>query len=278
MQAVTSNTLVTMKFLVVVLVLVLYSLSASGELTDFMWAHDEVSGVYKNENGSLGIRFISRVDFLHITTLDNVTMVYFDSFREVNKRMARSLYIRDSEYLQHQYASHSHLDRPVSNTNMSMDDAIKDLLGLAEAKLLGEASRAIGEQGLIGKETPAIMPFYTFALKVVQAIDSYSTLLDSTSNEISETTEPRDKRFFNYIISWTKGLVTGWSGCKRYKNNKECKGLCGKKCDCWWWVCGDCCYHRGCYDHDDCCERRGYSHWRCIVAPDVLFCELPFIC
>jgi len=261
------------------LVIVLCVLTASGKLTDFMWAHYEVSGVYKNEDGSLGIRFISRVDFLHITTLNNVTMVYFDSFHEVNKRMARSLFIGDSEYLQHQYASHSHLDRPVSNTSIPMDNAIKDLLGLEEAKLLEEASHAIGEQGVIGKETPAIMPFYTFSLKVVQAIDSYSTLQGSTSNEISETTEPRDKRFFSWARSWINGYLTGWSGCKRYKNNKDCKGLCGIRCTCWWFVCGDCCYHRACYDHDDCCERKGYTHWRCIVAPDVLLnCEAPFSC
>ena len=267
-----------MKCLIAGLVLVLYALTTSGELTNFLWTHSEVRGVYKNEDGSLGIKFISRVDFLQITTLDDVVMVYFNSFREVNKRMARSLYITDSEYLQHQYVSHSHLDRPVSNDSKSIDDAIKDLLGMEEAKLLEDASRAIGEQGVIGRDTPAIMPFFTFSLKLTRLIESYSTLQNFTTNEISETTVPREKRFFNYVISWTKGLITGWSGCKRYKNNPDCKGLCGKKCDCWWWVCGDCCYHRGCFDHDDCCERRGYGHWRCIIAPDVLFCELPFVC
>jgi len=83
-------------------------------------------------------------------------------YHEVNKRMARSLYITDSEYLQHQYVSHSHLDRPVSNESKS----IKDLLGMEEAKLLENASRG--------------------------------------------------------------------SGCKKYKNYPDLKGLCGKKCDCWW--------------------------------------------
>ncbi|XP_065913799.1 uncharacterized protein [Dysidea avara] len=265
-----------MKCLIAGLVLVLCALTTSGELTDFLLTHDEVHGVYKNEDGSLGIKFTSRVDFLHVTTLDDITMVYFNSFQEVNKRMARSVNITDTEYLQHQYASHSQFDGPVSNDSKSFDDAVKDLLGMEEGKLLEDASRAVGERGVIGRDTPAVMPFFMFALKITKLLDSYSTLQHSNTNEISETKAPRDKRFFVAIYNAARNYFRG--GCSRPIHEPYCKGRCGKGCDCWWWVCGDCCWHQACYDHDDCCERGGYYHWRCIVAIDVLLCEAPFIC
>ena len=184
----------------------------------------------------------------------------------------------DGEYLQHKYNAHGHLDRPVGNTTQSFDDTMNDLLQLEETTLLEDASRAVGEQGVTGKNTPAVLPFYMFTLKVTRLLDQ--SMYNSTINELNEDSSisPRQKRFFGYIISWVKGLVTLWKGCKKYKNYPNCKGLCGKKCDCWWWVCGDCCYHRACFDHDDCCERHGYYHWRCIIAPDVFLCELPYLC
>ena len=47
-------------------------------------------------------------------------------------------------------------------------------------------------------------------------------------------------------------------------NSDKCIGMCGRKCSCWWWVCGDCCYHQGCYEHDLCCGHKWYSTY-CLV-------------
>ena len=171
------------------------------------------------------------------------------------------------------------MDRSVGNTTRPFNETLNDLLHMEEVTLLENASHAVGEQGVIGKNTPAVMPFYMFALKVTRLLDSSLTSIQNTTklNELNHQslTSARPKRFF----SWVKGLVTLWRGCKRYKNYPNCKGLCGRKCSCWWWVCGDCCYHRACFDHDDCCERRGYNHWRCILAVDILVsCEAPYYC
>ena len=35
---------------------------------------------------------------------------------------------------------------------------------------------------------------------------------------------------------------------------RGCYGLCGPWCTCWVKVCGDCCWHPGCYKHDVVCE------------------------
>ena len=42
-------------------------------------------------------------------------------------------------------------------------------------------------------------------------------------------------------------------------NNDNCLGMCGKGCWCWSIFCGDCCYNRGCYEHDMCCRTRFFS-------------------
>jgi hypothetical protein len=34
----------------------------------------------------------------------------------------------------------------------------------------------------------------------------------------------------------------------------DCLGMCGPKCTCWDWVCGDCAYHWGCNAHDIACD------------------------
>lgn len=47
-----------------------------------------------------------------------------------------------------------------------------------------------------------------------------------------------------------------------HKNN--CFGMCGANCFCWSWVCGDCCWHRGCYKHDTCCQKNRWSAY-CLV-------------
>jgi hypothetical protein len=34
----------------------------------------------------------------------------------------------------------------------------------------------------------------------------------------------------------------------------DCRGMCGPKCTCWPWICGDCGYNAGCAFHDDMCD------------------------
>jgi len=46
-------------------------------------------------------------------------------------------------------------------------------------------------------------------------------------------------------------------------NGDECDGMCGYGCNCWSFVCGDCCSHRLCADHDSCCRRLGTASSAC---------------
>jgi len=252
-----------MKYLTVVLVLV-STVFVSGKLEDFSWSQHEVHGVYKTEDASMGIKFTSRADFLQVKTLDDTIMVYANSVHEVNKRMVRSINVLDSEYIQHQDDDDSHLGEPEDNDTISLNDAVQELLQMPEVYILEDASRAVAKKGVTGRNTPAAMPFFIFALKITRLLDSSLQPYGYTTNEMRENALPRGKRY---------------SSCYRWIYDDECRGLCGRECSCWDWVCGDCCYHRGCYDHDICCDIRGFSHQRCF-AP-FLFgftCDGPYYC
>ncbi|KAI6652532.1 hypothetical protein LOD99_4317 [Oopsacas minuta] len=52
--------------------------------------------------------------------------------------------------------------------------------------------------------------------------------------------------------------------CVKKPIGTTCLGLCGPGVHCWWWLCGDCCYHEGCYKHDICCRKYGSISWQCL--------------
>ena len=172
--------------------------------------------------------------------------------------MARSVHILSGEYLQHKHVGNKHLDRSVGDTTKPLSETIRDLLQMEEIALLEDASRAVGERGVTGKNTPMVLPFHMFALKMTRLLDI------SSQNAITIEQSPVPVA----IPSQNKRAAD----CKKYA---DCKGLCGKGCKCWKWVCGDCCYHQGCYDHDVCCEDHGYFSSACFGIPE---CDEPYDC
>ena len=253
-------------------------LLSSGELTDFRLSEEEVHGVYKTENGSLGIIFTSRIDFLHVETLTGKVLVHFGSFHEIDSKQRisrRSVYMLNQTYYQHKDEIHSDLDGPVYNNTKSFDDTLKEVLAITEINLLEGASHAVGELGVTGRNTPAVMPFFMFALRINQ-------LLGSSADVTTDETQ-RPKRFYDSLRVFLDFYATTNFGlspslCNRHPIGRNCIGLCGRGCSCWRWVCGDCCFHKGCYDNDTCCERRGHNHPRCVIRPGSLSCDEPYRC
>ena len=137
------------------------------------------------------------------------------------------------EYLQHENSAHS--DRPVDH-DKPLSDAIHDLLDTKEVGLLEKAAEAVGKKGLNGKNTPAALPFFLFALRIAQ--------IDEDSHYSNTTINLRHKR---------QSYMHCADTCPPCPNDK-CIGMCGKGCTCWRHICNDCCWHRGCYDHDLCCK------------------------
>ena len=66
--------------------------------------------------------------------------------------------------------------------------------------------------------------------------------------------------------------------CPYPLDQNDCFGMCGRQCNCWRFLCGDCCTHRGCIEHDSCCRsQRFYAIFRCNV-PLGFTCGGPFRC
>ena len=66
--------------------------------------------------------------------------------------------------------------------------------------------------------------------------------------------------------------------CPFRRSGNNCFGMCGLQCNCWRFLCGDCCVHRGCREHDACCARGGFlASLRCAI-PIGFRCNRRFRC
>jgi hypothetical protein len=120
-----------------------------------------------------------------------------------------------------------------------------------DTQLLSYLSHAVGEIGIVGYGTKSAVPLHIVALSLHQetmatTMTSNLTNHQSIHSQLSFAKAHRHKR-----------------SCQEYPDPKhDCLGMCGPGCTCWKWVCGDCCFHDGCYEHDVCC---GKSTVRCLM-------------
>lgn len=226
-----------------------------GKLLEFSCSQQEIYGKYASQDGVHGINFFSRADdYLLVSTLSGVNIVETSPFSGTDGKELRAVYIMGYEYIQHRNPALS--DQPVGHST-ALSDALRKFLDMEETALLEEAAEAVGERGINGKNTPAAMPFFMFALRITQ--------LHTKGPYISNTT----------LAHRHKRLAPCFSNCPPCPND-ECYGQCGYGCDCWEWACGDCCFHLGCYDHDACC-REGFFQLPCLV-PVGFNCDGPYLC
>jgi len=64
----------------------------------------------------------------------------------------------------------------------------------------------------------------------------------------------------------------GWAVVHQFSIDEiklGCYGLCGPWCTCWSHLCGDCCWHPGCYQHDKYCDKP--SSLECKLGKGVVF-------
>ena len=225
-----------------------------GELVEFSFTQQQVYGKYISRDGIHGITFFSGVDdYLLISTVSGETLIETSPITERDGKKLRAVYIMGREYLQQSSSSHS--DQPVDH-NTPLSDALQELLHVEEVGLLEETAKAIGQKGLTGKNTPAAMPFFIFALRVTQL-----------------SAEGNDNVFTRNTTRLRR--ATCRNTCPPCPND-NCFGMCGKGCSCWSWVCGDCCWHTGCYYHDKCCAEQ-FFQTRCLI-PLGFDCNKPYSC
>lgn len=112
---------------------------------------------------------------------------------------------------------------------------------------------------LNGNAYPSLLPFYLVA-----------NMLEKLQNT---TVNVYTRRYSKYkSTNLEEDCLTECPPCP----DEECLSLCGYGCHCWKWVCGDCCYHLGCYGHDVCC-RNNFIQTKCLF-PISFKCESEYDC
>ena len=225
---------------------------AGGKLLELSYNQQRVYGKYASSDGVHGITFFSGVDdYLVIKDFSGKTIVETSAIVEKDGWKTRSVFIMGHEYLQHESPTHS--DQPIDH-DTPLHDALKNMLNVEEIRLMEGASEAVGQRGLTGKDTPAVMPFFLFALRMTQLLDNGHVLARNATRVERSNCE---------------------NTCPPCPQN-DCLGMCGKGCSCWKWVCGDCCWHIGCYHHDLCCGEK-FFQTSCLF-PFGFNCKQPYSC
>ena len=175
------------------------------------------------------------------------------------------------------------------------EDGLRELQELPEFRLLPVLSKALGISGISGDRFSAIVSLHylalgTFTFQQKQQRDNgvepppdggqpdvvyrikhpfQNQLLADTIFDFTDDDIVPCNPLVNEINMYPPGYDEPWlGGCSKSGCNATCKcsddkpnrdddclGMCGKGCCCWCDICGDCCFHQGCYVHDKWCGR-----------------------
>lgn len=148
--------------------------------------------------------------------------------------------------------------------------SVKRALSKREINLLSDAVIAMGQRGITSQDYPSILPLYMTASRIA----SHS---DTDVNQNLSDKENNNNNDYGALFHVHKRLKREdcLSECPPCES-QECLSMCGPGCECWSWLCGDCCYHTGCYHHDLCCRAKPNS-LACLV-PMSFDCESKYVC
>ena len=147
-------------------------------------------------------------------------------------------------------------------------------------------SRSLGQRGMDGLSAPQTRSLHIFASAVARFVPLTSEDLDTQGVRVvdvdgAEMPRPPDSTDLNLtgpdafrtrepasgdpVMADREEFVgqasvpRGPSWRYKCRRRDDCYGMCGRDCQCWRWVCGNCCYHPGCADHDWWCNQ---CSWR----------------
>lgn len=275
-----------------------------GKLHLLTVTEERFEGVYYNEVG--GIHFVSEPQYLYIATMGadeepllvgerpvgpvRLVRVLEKEFVEVNGDDERSgieefavpiaLSAEIKAAMESPGDAHKRLEEALKDlreanpdTHAEKSDAFARFLQRSEIFLIEQTAYKIGDMGFTGREYPAALTFL-MAAKHIHTVrmdledggnpEGSGALNQRSREESTISPSNREKRFFTSCGGEPCLLPLG---CPDYDN--DCHGMCGRGCDCWMWLCGDCCFWPGCHSHDNCCRSSGFwSFWRCWIPYD----------
>jgi len=142
------------------------------------------------------------------------------------------------------------------------------LFTIEEVAFLVELCELLALNSVNGQSHPSALPLFMSTMRIFELIPHANTTLPmyrhmAPSSSLSLSSRPSPVALASPRHSRT--------ACQEYPNRStDCFGMCGPKCTCWRIVCGDCCWHKGCEDHDRCC-RDDYWSLKCLLP-------VPFSC
>ena len=203
---------------------------------------ERIAGTYVDPSTNIGIKFDSaRVGdmlYLDLVSMNGTELVHAETVGDnyVFRYMGGQLKLTVAKAWIAQVKAEGE-DGPAaadeSAAQWEGDRTVLDsMLLLPEMSTLPWLSRALGVAGISGSSYPSSMALHKTARQSAKALAIEVPPLE---------------------------MATENSQCSRPTYN-ECYGMCGNGCSCWSWVCGDCCYHGGCAQHDSWC-RNGQWYW-----------------
>jgi len=147
----------------------------------------------------------------------------------------------------------------------------------------------LAQYGFTGKSSPVVKGLYSISQTLARqelTLKKESTDIKRFSQEMTELVEEinakvseESSKSQSQSLLWTKASVLDEKlmigPCGRYQDctceienrtstcGNACFGKCGRNCDCWEFVCGDCNCHCFCYDHDYYCSCVSKADLRC---------------
>ena len=186
-------------------------------------------------------------EFIHWSTVSHIFYRHGSSMFYVSRAIPR---------VPHELREFLAMNQPTEETPAELEalkihyqEAINELRDVPEIKLLERLSAALSENVT---QPEILRPFHALCYNLLK-----------TSN-IQTPAELRVARGFGDEISDRHGKREKRCSLSHDPRNDECTGMCGPSCSCWSWVCGDCCFHQGCLEHDICCEKDSWSAY-CLV-------------
>ena len=157
----------------------------------------------------------------------------------------------------------SQLNGDETETRTIQDTAFERLFEQPELELLDGAARALGAAGIRGHEHQGALNFYGTAMAVVQEQQRKNTDGKRSIDVVTQQSEDDGHSHFkrSCILQHCANVQRH---CRKCPVGPNCLGLCGRGCVCWPFVCDNCCFNQGCFEHDLCCKRNGFLSLSCL--------------
>ena len=147
----------------------------------------------------------------------------------------------------------------------SLYEASAKFVSSVQDRAMTSSSDTADWSGIVLQEEMQLLPSFSFGLVELGYTGTHYPILQKL-HQISSRIYPHLTQSIEPVTSQSIATVTWCSSSSECEDEEKmpdkddlCLGMCGPECKCWCWVCGDCCLHQGCYEHDMCCRNKVYS-------------------